>query len=332
MRDVNEPIKINVSAEVKAILDHDAESFELTMSTGQISKNALYTRLIVNYSDEFNAKQKELFDCITRQLTCARYTDIACDYETVDKLCEQIQILSLPAEKRKFNESISVKPTEESKHIISNIKNKHRPSAYFRNMFTSYAMLSSDKREKIIFRQEYEELMQAIKNNHWVSLGLKLSPSQIKYVEAQPYSINCSKEELHLYLLSQSTDGSRVFSTRLSRIISATELNKKTAITQSNKKILDNMIKFGPQFRYNRNEKGAIVKLTEDGIRKFSRIYIQRPVPDKTDGDLYYFSCSQEQLFQYFSRFGGDAVIISPPQLRDRLIEYHKNAIEKLSQ
>ena len=67
------------------------------------------------------------------------------------------------------------------------------------------------------------------------------------------------------------------------------------------------------------------VHLTENGIKQFHSLYIHRPVAiniakDET-GANYYFDCSPEQVYQYFSRFGQDAFIVYPADLRDRMIQ-----------
>ena len=75
----------------------------------------------------------------------------------------------------------------------------------------------------------------------------------------------------------------------------------------------------------------SCVRLSESGVRNFSRIYYGRPMVDhieeKADGTYYYFKCSVDQVFMYFRRFGyEDAEILSPQPLRERMIEFHEKA------
>ena len=53
---MTEKIKINVTKSVAAILAKDAEAFEFFKTDGiTFNKNALYTRIIVNYHNAFRA-------------------------------------------------------------------------------------------------------------------------------------------------------------------------------------------------------------------------------------------------------------------------------------
>ena len=59
---IYDKIKIYVTAHVADILTKDTEAFEFFKKDGTtLNKNALLTRLVVNYSDEFREKENELF-------------------------------------------------------------------------------------------------------------------------------------------------------------------------------------------------------------------------------------------------------------------------------
>lgn len=82
----------------------------------------------------------------------------------------------------------------------------------------------------------------------------------------------------------------------------------------------------GPQFAFE-EVKHVCVKLTEEGKRKYRMIYTNRPDCISSDGDLYYFEWPIVQLEEYFKRFGEDAIIISPVESRERMLEYYQAAI-----
>ena len=56
----------------------------------------------------------------------------------------------------------------------------------------------------------------------------------------------------------------------------------------------------------------AKIELTNYGKKKFRNIFLNRPTLYKQVGNDYYFHSSRTQLFQYFSRFGNDAYVLSP--------------------
>ncbi|MDE6835177.1 MAG: WYL domain-containing protein [Ruminococcus sp.] len=51
---------------------------------------------------------------------------------------------------------------------------------------------------------------------------------------------------------------------------------------------------------------------------------------NKTEsGDIYLtFECTQQQIYQYFIKFGSDDEIIAPSELRERFKELHKLSLE----
>lgn len=52
-------------------------------------------------------------------------------------------------------------------------------------------------------------------------------------------------------------------------------------------------------------------------------------MPVKVEGNRYYFDCSHWQIVQYFVRFGKDAEVVYPANVRDDVIRFHKKAFLK---
>ncbi len=320
---MTEKIKVNVTKHVYTIILKDAESFEFFKNDNHtFNKNALLTSLIVNYYETFQNKQSSLYNYLNNTITNAIYAS----EQTISNLCydiaEHINRLEAAPSKEKFDCVLSIKPTKQSQHIIDYIENyllgNSTLSEYFRNMFSSYANLPQDEREKIIFRPQYLALVDAIENKRKVFL--RSTSKANNNFEFSPYAITQSKEELHGYLLGSSFYAATTV--RLSRIISVTPLNEDAEFTNEQIELFEKMMKYGPQFSYGKNEGEVAVKLTKRGIDKFSKIYIHRPLPDRVEGDVYYFNCSHIQLFQYFLRFGRDAYVLYPESLKLQLFRY----------
>ena len=324
----NEKIKIYVSAEVEAIINKDAEGFEFFKSNGiDLNKNALLTRLIVNYSERFHEKQEEMIDYMGEALASAGMKSGNALLTLCAKMSERIQSMSSPLTRGKFDRPISIKPTKLSFPIISYIEASclygASLSEHFRNMLSSYASLPQDEREKIIFKDEYDAISRAIENKKRVFIVTKNKGSSFII---SPYKITSSKEELHTYVLAGNEKGASPV--RLSRIMSVRVLNEEAVFTPEQIEIFEKMVKYGPQFIYNKNDGEAIVELTRKGVEKFRKLYVHRPVPDKVEGNRYYFSCSHFQLFQYFVRFGDDAYVVSPKKLRGDILHYYKRGVK----
>lgn len=330
MSAIFETIRIPMPAEIKDILYKDAENFELFTRSGKINKNELYTRIIVNYSDEF-VKNLEAIKMKTKKILDGN--DLS-DYE-LTRICEFIQFSSLPISTKKQDGSIAIKPNKQTIDILTQMATDNSfgsgRTVFLRNMFAFYAMQPAEKRERIIFKNICDTLEKAIQKKNNVILLLKSPIGEItKQVRTSPYKIASSKEELHLYLLSQGTDGDTTYTTRMSRICSVSILkNECSAIKEQNIGVFEKMIQHGPQFRFAKEEGEKIIELDEKGKELFHSIYIHRPEVDRIEDNKYYFSCSQEQLFRYFTRFNEGFYVIEPESLRNRIIEFHQRAIEK---
>ena len=69
---IYDKIKIYVTASIAETLRKDAESFEFFKRDGRtINKNALLTRLIVNYFDEYREHRTNLLDYLEKTLSTA---------------------------------------------------------------------------------------------------------------------------------------------------------------------------------------------------------------------------------------------------------------------
>lgn len=324
---IEEKIKIYVSAEVETILNKDTENFEFFKKDGRTpNRNALLSRLIIHYSERFQKMKQSRIDYLKQKLK----EDTSLSDTAVQKLSaeisEKMQEMTTASTDTKFDRAISIKPTKASAPVIFFIEAKcllgASLSEHFRNMFTFYAGLPQDQREQIIFQDEYHTLMSAI--GHGKKVFLSLSGTSF---EAMPYAISRSKEEMHLYLLYSSGKGCS--SVKLSRINAVTELADDADFDETQLQIFSKMREYGPQYAYRPQEEEAIVELTADGIKRFQKMYVHRPVPTKIEGNRYFFSCSYAQLTQYFVRFDDDAYIVSPISLRDAVIRFHRRALRQ---
>ena len=325
---MTEKIKINVAKSVAAILAKDAEAFEFFKTDGiTFNKNTLYTRIIVNYHNAFRAKEAELSGYLRKKLSQCKLSKA-----DLDRLCYEVSShlnkREAGANNEKFDCPLSLKPTKESEHIIEYIDNfllgGGTLSEYFRNMFTSYASLPQDEREKIVFQPQYRALTEAIAQSKKVFLTLSRGG---KSIEVSPYALSESKEELHVYLLS--VRNGECFPLRLSRIISVTTLPASATFSQDQKDAFCKMITYGPQFRCGKHEGETKIRLTALGVELFKKMYVHRPMPTKTEGQDYYFQCSYAQIRQYFTRFGKEAHVLYPASTRRYMMDFHRSAVKQ---
>ena len=310
---IYDKIKIYVTARIAQILEKDAGAFEFFKKDGRTpNKNAMLTRLVVNYFDEFREKQNATYHYLKKTIGAkARISE-----EGLKTLCyqisEELNKQTAAPDKEKFDKLVSLKPTKETQTIVDYIEEYELEgcslSEYFRNMFASYAALPQDKREEILFKKQKETIEQAIREGK--KLFLTVEHQKKSSIEVSPYALTVTKDEIHAYLLAH--DGKTCLPMRLSRILSATLLSKAASFDEADISIFEKMLKYGPQFIYRPYEEEIKVELTEKGEQKFKKFYVHRPDPTTVEGNIYTFHCAQSQAVAYFERFGNDAYILSP--------------------
>ena len=325
---IYDKIKVYVTRRIANILAKDADSFEFRKRDGVTpNKNALLTALIVNYSDEFRARQENLHKKIRSTLSEKTRLSEAGAQELCYKIAEVVNREFASDSVENFSAQVSLKPTKESQPVIDYTEEYLLGgcslSEYFRNMFASYASLSQDKREEIIFKPVHDLLSEAIREGKKVFIT---TSGRDRKTEISPYAFARSKEEMHVYLLASAGGECKTF--RLSRIKSVNLLSTDAVFSDEERETYAKMQEYGPQFSYTPGETEIVVRLTEQGIYKFRNLYVHRPMPKKINGNEYVFDCSPSQVIQYFERFGNDAYIVSPVEIRNIVFNFHRRAVK----
>jgi len=330
---MEEKLKIYIPEAVNAILLKDMERFEFYKKDGTFNKNEFYNTLVLNYHEQYQENQSALFDYIKQTAASNFDSSNVIVNDVASKILSFIDLKSNMLDEQKSEVTISIKPTKLTSDIFDFIQNYSMSnstlSSYFRNMFASYTILPQDKREKIIFKQNFEVIEKAIKEDK--KLYFTTINNRNPHI-ASPYSVANSKEELFNYLLccydNPNARGNKTRTFRISRLRKITILNETREIPDYCIELFKRMEEHGPQYTFNENNINGTIKvlLTEDGKRQYKSIYLHRPKYTKIEGDYYYFECSATQAFQYFSRFGKEAIVIEPTYLKDDLIKYYLNA------
>lgn len=315
---MEEKIKIHLTKDVYNILLKDCESFEFFKKDNiTLNKNMFLTSLINNYYKIYQEKENHLINIIDKEIL---------NRDLSIKIVNKINKFNATQNNQKFSEIISLKPTKESSATLSYIEryllHETSISEYFRNMFTSYASLPQDQREKIIFKTQYEEINNAISKKRKIIFTTKRNAS---LHEADPYALVNSKEETHYYLLAKYNGTCKTY--RLSRIESVTVLNEQVNLNENEVALFNKMIEYGPQFNYENEEDTIIIKLTNRGKEMYKSYYTHRPKVDFIEGDYYYFSCSFNQISLYFRRFGKEAFVVTPKVLQMQFYKFYKNGV-----
>ena len=325
-RVMEEKIKIHVSLRVYEVLLKDCEAFEFYKgNTYELNKNAFLTALINNYYLAYQEKENALFAFINKHFPNS-------SNDAITLAVQDFNRREIAKEDEPFSSILSLKPTKASSAALAYIEKyllKHTTlSEFFRNLFSSYALLPQDEREKIIFKENYEKIMEAIQKQKTIFVVTKKKENIQQ--EIMPYAIASSKEEMHCYLIGKHNEEVKAF--RLSRITSITILLHPTFFTEEEITLCKKMIAFGPQFLYHAHEEPVIIRLTEKGEKMYHHHYIHRPFYTYKEKNFYTFYCSHDQILNYFKRFGKEAYIITPKYLQTEIYKFYKTATEYYAQ
>ena len=340
----SDKINVFVPTEIADILERDAHTFEIYKADGSsINMNRFLSQLLTGYYDVYTTTYKQLCEQISSVLKSTGLQDAVQLASTADLLIKKVLFPEIPKRQGKLSRRISLKPTASTLPILINIEknlNGDTMSRYLCKLFTSYTLKPLNERERIVFKDTYEFLLKACKSQHPFSF-VQIWNKEVIH-EVLPYCIDVSKEELHNYLLCQelipdrNNPGKGHYEARTYRMnrISQEQFSAHAIPAEDNvRRHLDMMKYYGPQYPINDDDE-CCVRLTEEGIHLFNRIYFGRPIVDhaekNSDGTYcYYFKGSKFQLYTYFRRFDKDhAVVLYPESLRMQMIEAYQAALD----
>lgn len=210
--------------------------------------------------------------------------------------------------------------------------------SYIKAILEDFTTKPLFEREKYIFNNTYSTLILALKNNDLESRHLvKISyysayKNQTSNYFVKPYLLTTDNESQYNYLIGLSKESNSdlnkyipaVF--RLSRISRIQVISSKSGkITKEEKKLIETELRAkGVQFIMD-EEKQYKVRLTPEGMRKYNIITHLRPISDmkKTEIDgqgnyILYFYCTSMQMYNYFFKFGKDAIILESRDLANK--------------
>ena len=323
---------ITVPIEIYNALIYDATMFEIKRDNIPNMNNLLSSIIIGyynRYNDDFNRKRTAIID----QLSCLNIKEEK-KADIAQSILEDVLVSSYNKKRGNKSHTLHLRETYDTSGIISDIddlcdENNYNLSGYYRNMIMAYCALPMSEREKIVFSDSYKVLQQCIDEKVCVSFCI----NNKKISSALPYSITVGKDGMLNYFICAIKNNEGQLETRsfrLNRISFATKTKLPCIFDDTTLKNLEKMKQFSPQHAINSDQEIS-VKLSPQGVNKYSRIYHERPEIVNCKGDLYYFNCSGEQIMTYFRKFGADAEIISPLSLREEMKKFYAEALENYS-
>ena len=325
--------KINVysSKEMFLLLEKDIRIFEIFKKNNDLNKNKFLNLLVLGYANEFEEENNVKCLQIEQFLNTEFYnTD---NHQLAENIVQTLQISKSNKKNKSGVKLLSIKPVKESKLVFQDIINhKDNISGYLVSMFNSYLELPIFERERIIFKENYNKIRESINSHREIIFYTIWNKDEIH--EVKPIEIVISEDERHNYLIclenNTKLDQVDIKSYRLNRMerILIKNNNNQLKLTEDLSKKIDIMKINGPQYAINSNNEIS-VKLSNKGLKTYRRVYLGRPLPYKIekigDGAIYYFNCSEFQIYKYFLGFSFDEVeILGPENLREKFKNFYE--------
>lgn len=210
--------------------------------------------------------------------------------------------------------------------------------SYLSAMIQEYCSLPHEKREHIFFKNELKVLNKAITDKNIIIIKttndtLSFKPaSVVKFISSQcsyliGYANSMDKNTEEFYTLR---------SIRIKNIFSVTDTEENFSFSDAEKAEIKKRTRNNSDIPYLASDEELIkVRLSEYGYKKLykSAILIGKPrltEIETSDNGSYVlsFHCPSFQAYQYFIKFGKDAEIIAPIELRQKFADIHTSAAE----
>ena len=210
-------------------------------------------------------------------------------------------------------------------------------SRYLKAIVEEYCRLPLFCREEIYFREFIETIETAIASARMLRVEMFSPLTGGETWDVRPFGIQPNASHLYHYLVGKSVEAGglrkneKIASIRLCRIRKLTILSKKTSrsgmLSAAEKKEIRQKISNNTVAFLIGEEEEIVVRLSKIGEKMYKNTLFLRPIIQKIDeSGCYHFQCTRMQARQYFIRFGAEAEIISPPDLRKEFADMYKKA------
>lgn len=201
---------------------------------------------------------------------------------------------------------------------------------YLKAVLEEFFHMPESEREKVFFLDRFNIINKAIKEKRQLEI---MTAGHVFQVE--PFEVIADSDQRYTYLAGisrfkgEDITKACVYPFRISRIDRLYITNSNFNLSKEQRRyIAEEIAKKGIAYLGNDIE-NIVIKLSEAGQKMYDQIISQRPVAiniDKESG-IYKFNCSQLQIIHYFLKFGADAVILEPEELKYKFQEHYKNAL-----
>lgn len=330
-------VRLRISSEAEAIIEDDMRSFK------EPKRSTLTNVILENYYEEAKSSicmQLEKYEAAIKETFSESDTKINSYDIKILLYGREKELKSAAGELQNFKKNNSwngIRLRNELFDFLTNEKNGSAENKYYDSLASylstiieEYARLPYIKRERIYYKSIFDDLEKAITEKKQIII------SKAKTFYVLPYKIIANPLSTYSYLVGYSyeendeKDGMKPCSYRISELANSVYRivrSRSASLTKERKDYLHYQIaEKGVQF-LSSDLLDVVVKFTDKGIENYYRQINLRPAPLEpvTQSNFpYTFKCSRTQANYYFTQFGMNVEILSPPELRkDFKKKYH---------
>jgi len=301
--------RVNLSDEAFSLVKSDSFTFA---GSGFISYSEMICRLFLMFAEQSAAKRQDLV-------------------RTAELLARKASKPSRAQQKTPSlqNGVLAYLSQSDVAAVINNKCFGGSPGKFIKAVIEEYAEMPFIEREKIYYKDIVDKINCNLNRRLRIVIG-----SQTLLVK--PYQIIPDKQSAYNYLTCFSAKSNSpapaqysVASLRISRIKSVTVLPDSEFVFNDTDidKMKQAITERGVPFL--RDEVcDVIIELKDVGKSLFNAITFQRPEVRSVVGDIYNFRCTVTQAEIFFFRFGAEATVITPKELREKFKKRYNRAAE----
>jgi len=334
---------LNLSEEAWLVIDDDIRNFYTYDDKANFSGfmntvfEGFYEQADATFSSRCEEYRAELEDILSGVPDAAEVTELLAQ----DKL-KKLKTAALSYSK---GEGRKFRLNADSQAILADHPDsEHYDSRgdYIKAVFEQYITLPGYKREQIFFKRKLDAIEAAAATGKQIRITLlplnySASDAHVLKYAVKPYAVRHDKTNTFNYLIGLSryldehnapVTKEKISCFRLSRISDVKPFGSAFISKEKRGEIEQEIKQKGVQYLSGELSE-IMVEFTQKGLDDFNRQSYMRPQHYEKRGRLkYVFYCTEFQAASYFSKLGGEAVIVSPEHLKEELREKFKAAYE----
>lgn len=318
-------IKIRLSYISFIELEYDMQLFNFYKPNGTLNKNKFYNKVIKGMFNNFKYTTNLIKNVLTKEFqkpNINKLTSVALNIN------EELSSHRFSDKALYHQKDIYIQITKETREMYNEIElnylSNNTLSEFIRNLFNEYLCMSQYERERCLFFNEHETLIEARDSSNEVIINT-INEDNIRM---RLFLINMHENKSFIYAVGLIVTKEGIFpiSIKLSDITSITLTNKYYEITEKEKEYLHKLIGTGIE-HIGKSVKNIIVKFDDDGLDEFSKDVFGPSAEYNEHNETFTFVCDENKMFEYLKRYGKHAKVISPQTLHEKLKLFYLEAI-----